>query len=266
MIKRLNFLWSENIDEIDEKLDVTVGNYKDVLDYAVTKTLAPTEFLKPGPYLGVVLRVDDPETGTNNPMITLGSWISENYGEGSTTESPVPEPILGYKVRIPEFDAAIPEPPTICKNIQEDSDAQKYIEMHTTFIATPSADKAEAGQVVWVDFDDYKLRTRPTFLGPYFNGKGETISISPEDITQGPKAAFDKCASWLRGDPDGSGLKKLHNQYRGGMNNSFLGPIENQTIESDEKVSEAPKNTYPRDCSLETSRNVDNTPDNKKNP
>jgi hypothetical protein len=263
MIKRLNFLWDENISTMKEKLELDEGNYKDVLDFAITQTLIPSPFIKPGPYLGIVLREDISETDTLSSLTVLGTWISEKFGESSPDGARLPVPLDGYKVRIPELDAAIPEPPHTCATPKEESDAQKWIEMHTTFITTPDKPKATIGQVVWVDFEDYKTKNNPIYIGPFFDSNGETQSISPYDMSEGAKAAFDKCAAYLGGDPDGWSIKKMWNRWIGGDGGRVRYVGEDSEIEPDEKPSENPKNTYPRECSLLTSRNIDNTPDNK---
>tara|TARA_Y100000310_G_scaffold279864_1_gene299242 strand:+ start:283 stop:1470 length:1188 start_codon:yes stop_codon:yes gene_type:complete len=264
MIKRLNFLLDENASVIDDKLDLGVGNYKDALDFAITKSLTPSPMLKPGPYLGVVLRKDEPDTGKWGPFDFMTPWMNDVFGADSETENPMPSPLMKYKVRIPEFDAAIPEPPNVCETPTDDNDAQKYIEMHTTFVAKDDSEEAEPGQLVWVDFGDYKTKDSPIFLGPYFNSKGETQTISSREMSEGAKAAFEKCAGYLSGSPDGfaAAAADLWNTYTNGKMNFFSG--DDNKKESEEKGSETPKNTFPRECSILTSRNLDNTPDTKE--
>jgi hypothetical protein len=259
MVKRLNFLTDSAISGMSENLDLTRSNYKDALDLAINKSLSPTDFIKPGPYLGIVLRREPTPSKQDIPL--LKSWISRFYGTASETESPIPDALMAYKIRIPELDACLPEPPTNCQSIEEESESQKYIELHTTFYAKESgAPEANPGDVVWVDFADYKTRDEPVYLGPCFSNQGQ-VSSNPGDPLAKPSAAFDKCADVsFEGAPEGSNLMSTELFYTDGTKNRFIG--ENELIEQEQVESNEPRNTYPRECSTRTSTGLSNEPDN----
>ena len=265
-MKRLNFLYDSNINNLNDTMDLDLSNYKNALDSAIHKSFRSPDFIKPGPYLGIVLRVE-PTMDKEDPVKTsseLRSWWLRAYGLGSETEAPVPEAIASYKVRIPELDACIPDPSEYCNNVEQESEAQKYIEMHTTFWANPGTwvgTSANPGDVVWVNFADYKTREGPVYMGPYFQG-GQVSTLPNKQATK-PSKAFDKCADVdFGGAPDGANLQSSDKLYEGSVASKFFPPaVEAPELTPIPPKSNEPKNTFPRECSIRTATGLANEPD-----
>ena len=271
MPKKLNFFRNKQLDYLDNELDLTVG-YKDTLDYAITKSLQPTELIPPGPYLGSVLRIEEIGTTDMPPLDTAAHaiheairWGSNIFSSEDDAENSLRSPGIfsEYKVRIPELDACIPEPPDLCVSPNVESPAQKYIELHQTFIAKENVGKLQIGQVVRVNFGDYRTREGAYIIEPYYDGNGEIYIQEPSNTLEGSKATFNKCKDvTLGGTPDGSSLGGNFNLYVDGIKNFFIG--EDEEIEQESIQSTAPKNTFPRECSTKTSTGLSNTPDNQE--
>ena len=174
MVKRLNFYKSETMTHLDDELDLELG-YKDALDYAITKALTPTNLIPPGPYMGTILRAEKIGSTDTPPIDRI---ISKLYGltADTTTKAEAPAPFSSYKVRIPELDACIPEPPDLVSSPGTNSEANIYIELHTTFQCKESLGILSPGQLVWVNFGDHRTREEPFIVE-----QGEVESLNPKN-------------------------------------------------------------------------------------
>jgi hypothetical protein len=192
-------------------------------------------------------------------MPLIDRAISNLYGltTDTTTKAEVPSKYSSYKVRIPELDACIPNPPDLVSSPSTDSEANIYIEMHTTFYCKDSLGILSPGQIVWVNFGDHRTREEPFIVEPYFEDGGELYIPETTNTLEGAKATFNKCKSVkLGGTPDGSSLGGMFNMLGNGIKNIVL--REDKTIEQREVESSSPKNTFPRECStLTTKRDKD---------
>tara|TARA_R110000765_G_scaffold175371_2_gene280164 strand:+ start:1504 stop:2682 length:1179 start_codon:yes stop_codon:yes gene_type:complete len=261
MVKRLNFYKSETMTHLDDELDLELG-YKDALDYAITKALTPTNLIPPGPYMGTILRAEKIGSTDTPPIDRI---ISKLYGltADTTTKAEAPAPFSSYKVRIPELDACIPEPPDLVSSPGTNSEANIYIELHTTFQCKESLGILSPGQLVWVNFGDHRTREEPFIVEPYFKDGGEIYIPATTNTVEGAKATFNKCKSAkVGGAPDGSSLSGRFNMLTDGAKNFVL--RDDRTIKQGEVESLNPKNTFPRECSTSTEQRESNKPDNKE--
>lgn len=268
-IKRLNFTQDSKTPGLDTDLDISdKGHFLRGINLSIEKSIQP-DFVKPGPYLGVVLRVEEVPSKDDAPFYS--HWFSKMFGEGSLTDSPLLENVQAYKIRIPELDACIPDPfdyidGNYLLNTGVESKAQKYVELHTTFVSRESGiDSAAPGDVVMVDFGDYKKRDNPVYLGPYFV-KGGLPYESNIGLTGNPSSAFAKCRkATLNGAPDGLNLRNVVDKVTDGIKNFFIG--DDDDVEQPQAGSSQPKNTAPppADCPqydlFQTSTGLDNSPD-----
>jgi len=247
------FTDSPIIDNLSETLDLNRSNGKDRQEFAFRKALKSSDTIRPGPYLGIVLRVE-PTLNKENPP--LGSWWSNIYGPGSKTGAPLPETLVGYKVRVDYLDSCLPDPRCVVQSIDEKSEAQKYIELHQTFWA-PEGTQANVGDECEVDFANFRTREGPRFIKGIFKN-GSIVSPCPDSSR--PSAAYDKCADVdFAGAPDGSSLETSEKKYEDGIMNWVIGLF---AKDEDEQVdSNEPKNTYPRECSIRTATGLANEPD-----
>ncbi len=130
-----------------------------------------------GPYKGVVLRVED-DMDQNNPA--PGNWLSTVFGpQGLFSFFSKPKTLKRYKVRIPEIHTTLPVPSKFASSPQEVGGHQPIIDMYPTFVAHNSnAEKASAGDLVWVDYGHRTNLEDPTYIGPVFpppeSGAGDT--------------------------------------------------------------------------------------------
>lgn len=130
-----------------------------------------------GPYKGVVLRVEE-DMDQNKPA--PGNWLSTVFGpQGLFSFFSKPKTLKRYKVRIPEIHTTLPVPSKFASSPQEVGGHQPIIDMYPTFIAKDSnAEKAAAGDLVWVDYGHRLNLEDPTFIGPVFpppeGGAGDT--------------------------------------------------------------------------------------------
>jgi|TARA_R110000851_G_scaffold236991_5_gene389725 hypothetical protein len=271
-IKRLNFTQDSKTPGLEPELDISnKGHFLRGINLSIEKSIEPN-FIKAGPYLGVVLRVEAIPSKDDAPFYS--HWFSKMFGEGSLTDSPLFEDIQAYKIRIPELDAFIPDPSDYTDgehilNTEVESEAQKYIELHTTYVSRESGiQSAVPGDVVLVDFGDYKKRDNPVYLGPYFT-KGGTPYESNAAFTGSPSSAFANCRKvTLNGAPDGLNLRNAVDklsQIGEGIKNFFIG--DDDDVEQPQAGSPQPKNTAPPppDCPqydlFQTSTGLDNSPD-----
>lgn len=271
MPKKLNFFTSKQLNYLDDELDLSIG-YKDTLDYAITRALQPKDKIPPGPYLGYVIRIEEVGTTDMPALDSVAHAIHESIRWGSSIFSSdddaeeayrSPGTFSTYKIRIPELDSCIPEPPDVCVSPSAESPAQKFIEMHQTFKAKESVGPLQVGQVVRVNFGDYRTREEPYIIEPYYDSNGEIYIQESSNTLEGAKSTFNKCKDIkLGGAPDGSSIGGTFNSYVDGFKNFFLG--EDETIEQESIESTAPKNTFPRECSTKTSTGLSNAPDNQE--
>ena len=267
MPKKLNFFKSKQLNYLEDELEADIG-YKNALDYAITKSLKPQTSITPGPYIGYVLRSDGANSTSAPAIDTISSALY--HGARATADLLGIEPgddhrskdnRMRYKIRVPHLDIMFPEPPDMCALPSDDSPAQKYIEMHQTFYAKESVGGLALGQIVRVDFGDYRTREDPFIIEPYYEN-GQPIFYQGSNTLEGAIATFKKCKNiQLDGAPDGSSLGGGFNSYVDGFKNFFIG--EDEKIEQESIQSITPKNTFPRECSTQTLTGLPNTPDNK---
>jgi hypothetical protein len=271
MTKKLNFFTSKQLNYLDDELDTSVG-YKDTLDYAITRALQPKSKIPPGPYLGYIIRIEEIGT-TDMPALDSAAhaiheavrWGSGIFSSDDDAEDAYRSPgtFSRYKIRIPELDTCIPEPPDLCVSPTTESPAQKFIEMHQTFYAKEQVGPLQIGQVVRVNFGDYRTREDAYIVEPYFDSNGEIYIQESNNTLEGAKSTFNNCKDiTLGGAPDGSSLNSKLNFLTDGFKNIFIG--DDNTVGQDSVDSTAPKNTFPRECSTKTSTGFSNTPDNQE--
>jgi len=138
---------------------------------AALENMAGDALANTGPYVGVVLRVEN-EMNTTAPPAE--SWLAAFFGEGARLnegEEPLeamPSPLAQYKVRIPEIHSMLPDPDEYVPASQK-SPWHKLINMYPTFISMDSeALPAKEGDLVWVDYKDKVNFEDPYYIKPVF--------------------------------------------------------------------------------------------------
>ena len=234
-----------------DSLDIEIGSYKEALDLCIKKVLAPNA-IGEGPYLGVVLRVDNLLSSETMSLNNAVSYYPLNQTKVRTEQR-------SYKVRVisNDLDSCLPDP----KTFEHGSKLQESaIESHTSFLSIDnSLAKASVGQLVWVDYSENL--TEPVYRGPYADSEGNFYHIPGSRPTQSSKEAFDKCRNiTLTGAPDGNSVSTSSLPYTDGDRNFVV--TDGLEKEPNSKESIEPKNTFPRECSTFTSRDIYNGPDN----
>ncbi len=127
-----------------DRIDSGTDDWLSSASVVHTKAFQSDVFQGTGPYLGVVLRVEQ-GAATPNSFATIGE---------SNTEIRVE-----IKVRIPEVHAPLIEP--------NDSEDHFAIDMHPTFTAKDNnVPEPKIGELVWVDYQNKQTWAGPLYLGP----------------------------------------------------------------------------------------------------
>lgn len=106
-----------------------------------------------GPYKGIVLKVME---------------VSQKRGWWDILAG---DPLVSYKIRVPELDAHLPEPAQL--EPEENSTDYKIIDSHSTFVSRSKSvsemESATPGDLVWVDYENGEA----VYLGLIDNKSGE---------------------------------------------------------------------------------------------
>lgn len=165
-----------------DSIDVNTNKSSSVIKRVVVKTYSESE-IKPGPYVGYVLRVDKEDT----------PWYSVFSTEWSA------------KIRIPELDAHIPEPEKF--GYPDDEKEMQKIEMHPTYIPKKDKDVPEPkeGARVLVEKDP---NNQNNFVIEIIDTEGTSESPSPSGSRKSHKGG-----SSSGGSGGGGGPRRRNQEY-----------------------------------------------------
>lgn len=150
--------------------------------------------ISPGPYKGVVLRVDKPPKK---------SWVSSLYDKVTGSE------VKNYfvlKVRVPELDAHIPEPKSYA-NEPSSSGTGDYelIDLHRSYYPRElGPEPPTAGEIVWVDF----LNGKNVYIKKFRTSEAETVNPPAKPGAKGTKGNKGNSNSKGKGSGGGKGKPK----------------------------------------------------------
>lgn len=124
-----------------------------------------------GPIKGVVIKVKTTPVGNEANKAPNNSWLSSIFGDSSVPDLPI------YYVRIPEFHSHLPEPDDYANC------PWSIAIMYPEFISMKEGiEKANPGDLVWVDFVDRENFSEPIFIGKIENVPGQTPAANQSKV------------------------------------------------------------------------------------
>jgi putative chitinase len=184
-VKKIEFgvLNPLNYDTFKKPIDMNYSTPEKLLSHLALKEATPNVFNGSTIYRGIVLFVinQNPEPKTGDALSNLFNYFKSD----SDKVEKVPIRQM-YIIRVPEIDAAIPQPKNIVKPDEKDL---LYISMHKTFIAeSTDVVAANVGDIVNVRYGNNITYEEPIYISPVFD-KGEKLQIDlNNDLPSSAKA------------------------------------------------------------------------------
>jgi murein endopeptidase len=162
---------------VGKNFDTSNVKALDAVVKSTENSFAPNATLGSGPYVGICLRVDGfLNEGTPDPS-NWATVVNESITKNNQSEAPR---LLQIRVRIPEIHSSLPIPNSLPSPTEKSSD-HGIINLYPVYIAkdvSVSQDIPQAGDMVWVDYQNTNTLEGPLYLGRVTNNVGVNGNVS----------------------------------------------------------------------------------------